>query len=311
MTDLNCLVSPAELLHLGSMLGDPSTDLSPLRGPSAGSVDMARLRAAGLVEGDALTDAGAQAMRTLARTKAYAALVLMGGSTFEHAVYLDGTARVSLTAEGDDLRLQSPAPDPAALLAIVFGEGDSPGVELDAQLTVPEACVLLGLIDLQRRRTLEAILDGVVVLTDAIPLADLRAWLTAPAPSMQWLAPMAREAGGAHLDLGSIDGAVASLAADHAVTVTADGIVPSELLLAVASRMLVLSAVARVRAARMDGDAAQIADIYVAQSQRGQHLLWEIDGAQQVQLRCLDAAALGTTLTPLLTNADALVLVPA
>lgn len=306
MPELNCLVSPAELAYLGKLLGQTATAISPLTGPAVGSVDNARLAKSGLLSGDALTPAGRDAVGVLSRATAYAGLVLAGGGTYEHVVYFDGTSRVALTAEGSDFRLQSPAPDAALLTESAFGDVGTNALDFDDVLTVPEAAVALGLVDLERRRELQGILDDEDAASGAFRVADLEAWLSRHPANSQWLAPVLRDTLGAGIDATAIKEALASLGARGALVRAGDMISLGDTLVALASRLLVVGMLARIRAGRIEGDEVTTADMHIVQSQSMHHLIWEADAAGQVHVQCPSSSVLSAMAQGLLTDPTAL-----
>ncbi len=310
MNSVDCLLSPAELIHAGQLLGVNPSAVSPLGGAVAGAVDATRLVAAGLVADGGLTADARAALGVLARASAYASLILSGDGTYEEVVYLDGAARVSLREEGGQVRLIAPATDATALLSAAFGEDTANSVEFDSTFTATEAAVVLALVDLQRRRELQGVLDEREPGLAAIAIADLYAWLSRTATTAQWLADLLRDTLGLHPDRTAIDAAIASLAAEGAVTQSSAGLAPSALIGGLANRLLIVATLARVRAGRAVGDSVSAVDIRIAQGQGGRHLLWEADATGRVHLQLLAGAQVAALLEPLFTDPDAIDVAP-
>ena len=306
MTDLDVLLSPAELHHLGGLIEGPASALAPFEGLAAGDVDLARLTRAGLLHGDALSEAGRLALGILGHADASAGFVLAeGDSVREHAVYFAGVMVASLTSEGDQIRLQVPPPAATSLLGDAIGAVDAVAVSFEALFTVPEACVFLAAVDVQRRRILQSVLDDSEPSLGPTDLPALRAWITRTDDSTQWLAPAVGAASLTVIDPEAIEAAAASLAAEGVIERSAGGVAPTAVVSALAHGFLVLQTFVRLRAARVIQGVVHTVDIRIAQSQQGHHLLWEADAQGHVHLATLSAAEVTATTDLLLRNAGA------
>ena len=313
MSELNVVLSGAELRRFGALVGSAPTAISPLAGPPDGPVDPAHLARLGLLAPDgSIAPRAFPALRVLANARSYAGVVLQDAGIFEHVVYFDGHDSVGLTSETGGFRLQDPPPALGALLRATLGEGIAVAVELDDIFTAPEASVFLGVMDLRRRQILQGLLEDRDAPVAPVDQAAISAWLGRPATGSQWLAPIVRDSVGAGLDPASIEAATRSLVGRQALAQSGGDVIPGAAIAALVERFLLIRMLLRVRAGRSDGDRVVTTDLRVAQSAGFQHLLWEADAAGRVHLECVTPTGLASTIEHFLTDADALAaLVPA
>lgn len=308
MSDLDVVLSAAELRHLGTLAGAVPSAISPLAGPADGAVDTSHLARLGLIApSGALAAPAAEVVSVLANARSYAGLVLQDAAIFEHVVYFDGRGRVALTNETGGFRVQDPPPALGELLRANLGEGIAVGVALDEVFTAAEAAVFLAVLDLRRRQSIAALLEDREAPATPVDPSSIAGWLARPLVASQWLAPLVRESAGARLDVSSVEAALRSLSARGAILPSGPGVIPGPTIEALASRFLIIRMLLRVRAGRIADDGSVVtADLRIAQSAGLQHLLWEADGAGRVHLECVTPTGLASTIERFLVDADAL-----
>lgn len=101
----------------------------------------------------------------------------------------DGGPLLSLATESAGLRLQDPAPldDHLVTLEHLIGSSAIRGVELEAELTVPEALVLAAILDERRAAVLRSLLDGQPAAAVSLTPTAVRAAVAERATRVFWL----------------------------------------------------------------------------------------------------------------------------
>jgi hypothetical protein len=313
---LEIALTPKELAGLDRFVQAPLSPVSPLgRGSPLDGAELASLGQRGWFDaGGRLEPTLGRALEALATSRAATQISLaVGNRVFEHVVTFasDGSRRVSLSTVPDGLVLRDPAPVDTLLAGVQEYVGASVlrAVPFEAELDVASGVLLAALLDMQRRATLRARAESSPPTPAAVDPRALADVATRAPEGWYWLVSILRMALGdamPSLDEATVTRSLFLLERMGHVQSSVQGVVLSTPPFALASRLLAIDVLLRVRAVRLAETGVVQATSFVSLHAGVQDVLLVDAAGGAVRFLATAAAAVLESVRLLVTDPDAL-----
>ncbi len=301
-----------QLFALGNQSGMPLGVLSPLKPKTAEQQAMARER---VLSPSLLGTDGKMrpelrpAFYTLSNPQAYALLAYMGRSFLLETTYYYpdatvATGNVSLTDTDEGLKMSSPGVKEGVfeLLRQYIGETVLRRMDYDFNFPLMDAWVMFGVIDVCRRKMLNAVLEYALPPKIEISLGELYAAISAESNNMQWFSPYFDGCLSlAQISQNDTQAGIRNLVTRGLLHMQGETILPADQIIQIADEFLVIDGHLRLRTGMISDGQPQHVDMRAIQGRSGAIMFWSYDN-QEINLISLSPEQLMMIISSLIES---------